>query len=187
MNNPKLKALIESSWFDQQRKPQQVVEAPQEFPMTQEEKLKFLDKIKEYNKYGKAIYNEHDLIQIATELSELAEMSEKVTLSELDDKFDEISVKRNVKELKTLSAQFQKAATEATSLKMRMTSLYEDMGNILGRYYTINEDTVNVKGDVSKDDVVDMVASTGKEIDGLAPNDVEKYKSEKDKLDKKIK
>ena len=53
--------------------------------------------------------------------------------------FDKVTVSRNMKELKGLSGQFSKVAQEANSLQERMTGLYEDMGNILGRYYSIGE------------------------------------------------
>ena len=45
-----------------------------------------------------------------------------------------------MKELKKLGGNFGKIATEAQDLQERMAVLYEDMGHILGRYYTIGED-----------------------------------------------
>jgi hypothetical protein len=44
-----------------------------------------------------------------------------------------------MKELTGLSKQFGKIANEANSLQQRMGALYEDMGNILGRYYQVGE------------------------------------------------
>ena len=60
-------------------------------------------------------------------------------LSETDDWFDAVSVKRNMKELKGMTAQFKKAALEANAVNERLNALYEDMGNILNRYYDIDE------------------------------------------------
>ena len=53
--------------------------------------------------------------------------------------FDKVTVSRNMKELTGLSKQFGKVSQEANSLQERMSGLYEDMGNILGRYYEIGE------------------------------------------------
>ena len=53
--------------------------------------------------------------------------------------FHDILENRNMKELTGLSGQFGKIAKEAKSLQERMGALYEDMGNILGRYYEIGE------------------------------------------------
>ena len=44
-----------------------------------------------------------------------------------------------MKELKGLTAQFKKTAVEANSTNQRLSALYEDMGNILNRYYDIDE------------------------------------------------
>jgi DNA anti-recombination protein RmuC len=44
-----------------------------------------------------------------------------------------------MKELTGLSKQFTKISNEAKTLQERMGALYEDMGNILGRYYSIGE------------------------------------------------
>jgi len=81
--------------------------------------------------------------------------------SETDDWFDAVSVKRNMKELKGLTGQFKKTALEANNVNQRLSTLYEDMGNILNRYYDIEEaldpvgkedDDVDNDGDVDDSD-----------------------------------
>ena len=42
-------------------------------------------------------------------------------------------------ELKKQATQFHKISNEAQGLQDRMSALYEDMGNILNRYFNINE------------------------------------------------
>ena len=76
--------------------------------------------------------------ELASRLSKLAETAKQHTLQETEDWFDKITVNRNMKELTSLSGQFKKVASEAQSLQERMSTLYEDMGHILGRYYEIN-------------------------------------------------
>jgi len=44
-----------------------------------------------------------------------------------------------MKELKGLTSHFKKTAVEANSVNQRLSALYEDMGNILNRYYDIEE------------------------------------------------
>ena len=56
---------------------------------------------------------------------------------ETDDWFDAVSVK-NMKELKGLTGQLRKLL-EANAVNERLNALYEDMGNILNRYYDIDE------------------------------------------------
>ena len=45
-----------------------------------------------------------------------------------------------MKELNNYSKQFSKIAQEAPNLQERKRGLYEDMGNIMGRYYEISEE-----------------------------------------------
>ena len=65
--------------------------------------------------------------------------------------------------LKGMVKEFKKTANEANSVNQRLTSLYEDMGHILNRYYEINEDA----GDMDKD--------------GVDEPDSEEYMDNKDK------
>ena len=98
----------------------------------------FVQEIGQYGSYGKEIYREGNLKELASRLSKLAETAKQHTLQETEDWFDKITVNRNMKELTSLSGQFKKVANEAQSLQERMSTLYEDMGHILSRYYEIN-------------------------------------------------
>ena len=100
----------------------------------------FVQEIGNFSSFGKEIYREGNLRELASHLSKLAETAKQHTLQETEDWFDKITVNRNMKELTSLSGQFKKVATEAQSLQERMSTLYEDMGHILGRYYEINGD-----------------------------------------------
>ena len=87
-----------------------------------------------YNKLGESIFGESNIMKIAEKLGWIANQAKGHTLSETEDWFDKITVNRNMKELTGLSKQFSKIASEAKGLQQRMGALYEDMGNILGRY-----------------------------------------------------
>ena len=103
--------------------------------------------ISSYNKLSEAIFGKSNITQIAEKLSWIANQAKSHTLQETEDWFDKITVNRNMKELTGLSGQFGKIANEAKSLQERMGALYEDMGNILGRYYEIGESVTEETGD----------------------------------------
>ena len=103
---------------------------------------KLVESIRNFNSIGESIYGKGSLKEIAESLSSIAEGAAQHTLSETEDMFDKVTVSRNMKELTGLSKQFSKVASEANSLQERMSGLYEDMGNILGRYYEIGEGEV---------------------------------------------
>ena len=97
------------------------------------------NEIASYNKIGEAIFGKSNITKISEKLSWIANQAKSHTLQETEDWFDKITVNRNMKELTGLSKQFSKISNEAESLQQRMGALYEDMGNILGRYYEIGE------------------------------------------------
>ena len=101
------------------------------------------NELSEFNKIGEALFGKSNITDIAEKLSWIASQAKSHTLSETEDWFDKITINRNMKELTSLSKNFSKIAGEAKAVQERMSALYEDMGNILSRYYEINEKTEN--------------------------------------------
>ena len=97
------------------------------------------NEIAQFNKIGEAIFGKSNITQISEKLSWIAGQAKSHTLQETEDWFDKITVNRNMKELTGLSKQFSKISSESESLQQRLGALYEDMGNIIGRYYEIGE------------------------------------------------
>ena len=98
-----------------------------------------LSKIQEFSSLGKSIYKSGDLKETAKTLSDIANAAKVHTLRETEDWFDKVTVNRNMKELTNLSKNFDKLSEEASSVQQRLEALYEDMGNVLSRYYDLNE------------------------------------------------
>ena len=115
----------------------------EDYALTQErpavDKFQVIEAIKSYSRVGKQLYDKGGIIEASKQLAQMAEAAQNHVLSETDDWFDGVSVKRNMKELKGLTGQFKKTAVEANSVNQRLSTLYEDMGNILNRYYDIEE------------------------------------------------
>jgi len=100
----------------------------------------FAGKVAAFNKLGETLYNGGKFDKLAEELDEIATHAEAYTLQETNGEwFDQVTVKRNMKELKGYSGDFKKVAGEARALQERMTALYEDCGRVLGRYFEIKE------------------------------------------------
>ena len=102
-------------------------------------KHEVIEAIKSYSRVGKQLYNNNGILDAAKQLAQMAESAQNHVLSETDDWFDAVSIKRNMKELKGLTGNFKKTALEANNVNQRLSALYEDMGNILNRYYDIEE------------------------------------------------
>ena len=128
-------------------------------------KHEVIEAIRSYSTVGKQLYSSGGILEAAKQLVKMAESAQNHVLSETDDWFDAVSVKRNMKELKGLTGQFRKTAVEANSVNQRLSALYEDMGNILNRYYDI-EDVREALDPVGQED--DDVDNDGDEDDSDA-------------------
>lgn len=135
------------------------VQADQNQPQIniEEVKMRFNEQISTFKQLGEGLYNLSNYKKIAEQLSSLAESAEQYLISESDSWFDNITIKRNLKELKNYTVDFNKVSGEAQALQERMAALYEDMGVILNRYFDVpdavkSENTINE----SPGDIVDM-------------------------------
>ena len=132
----------------------------------------FLGMVNRFGRIGEDI-KVNDLRSIANVLKNVAETAKVHTESLKEDWFDKVTVSRNMKELNTHSKQFSKIAEEAASLQERMQGLYEDMGNIIGRYYEISED-------ITEDsDYETFFQSALKKFDASSPADMDNEKKKK--------
>ena len=127
--------------------------------------------ISSYNKLGESIFGESNITKVAEKLSWIATQAKSHTLSETEDWFDKITVNRNMKELTGLSKQFGKIAQESNSLQQRLGALYEDMGNILGRYYEVGEVVKEETGD--KEEYQKFFNSALKKFGVSSPDDLD--------------
>ena len=125
MSNIKLKSLIKEFALENEQ--------------SKVNKFEVIESVKSYARIGKQIQVNNGIMEAAKQLAQMAEAAQNHVLSETDDWFDAVSVKRNMKELKGLTGQFKKTAVEANATNQRLSALYEDMGNILNRYYDIDE------------------------------------------------
>jgi len=107
-------------------------------------KKHFLEIISTYGQHRENMSRKSDIRQVAETLGAIADAAQEYTLREGGDWFDRVTIKRNMKELKSLQEKFEKEAIEAKSQEQRLEALYEDMGHVLGRYFEIAEVTEDV-------------------------------------------
>jgi len=122
--------------------------------LTSEQRARILDGVSKFNEYGKSVYRETDIRELTKTLKELSEQASNLAITEAGDWFDEISVKRDMKEVNNSVKLFEKAAKELNTLQQRLESVFEDVGHKLGKYYNISEalDAVGKEdGDVDND------------------------------------
>ena len=129
--------------------------------LSPEQKSKFIEAVSKFNEFGKSIYRENDLTEVIESIKKLSESAGNYIVSETENWFDGVTVKRDVKELNNTTNLFEKTAMEMASLQQRLESLYEDLGGKLNRYYELSEkldpvgkedDDIDNDGDTDKSD-----------------------------------
>ena len=100
-------------------------------------KKAFLEIISTYGTHREGLSRKSDVREIAERLGAIADAASEYTLREAGDWFDQVTIKRNMKELSTLQKAFEKEAVEAKAQEQRLEALYEDMGHVLQRYFEI--------------------------------------------------
>ena len=137
------------------------------------DKQQTIEGVRNFGIVGKTLYNSSNIMEVAKQLSSIAESAHNHILGEQDDWFDKISVNKNMKTLKGSVIEFQKAAKEAHQLNQRMTALYEDIGHVLNRYYDIDETHVygHDDEDSEMDEKLDPVGKEDSDIDNDGDTD----------------
>jgi hypothetical protein len=118
-------------------------------------KKTFIESIAKFNEYGKHIYRESKFTKnIVETMGQLMSGASNFIIDESDDWFDSVTIERDSKAINASAKDFTKCATEMVQNQHRLESLYEDLGNKLGRYYEISEnmDAVGKEdGDIDND------------------------------------
>ena len=125
-----------------------------ESKLAPEQKKTFLEAMQKFNEYGKHIYRESELKSIIENMETLMSGASNFIIDESDDWFDSVTIKRDSKDINNTAKAFTKTAREMVGMQHRLESLYEDLGNKLGRYYDLGEamDPVGKEdGDIDND------------------------------------
>jgi len=127
----KLSKLIKESWLEDKKE-----------ETSSDQKKEFLEAVSKFHDYGKSIYREHDLKDVTKQIGELITTASELTISENerdDGWFDKMTINRHVKQLKESYKVFEKTAKEMTILQNRLDSSYDTIGEVLSKYFEINE------------------------------------------------
>lgn len=115
------------------------------------QKKKLAEMVSMYNEYGKHVYRETSLVDVAGKLNEIADLAEKYALSECNEWIEANTVKRNMTELRKYNQSFAKLAQEVHRGQQELEALYEDAGRVLNRYFDIHDHGIDGQSDSSQD------------------------------------
>jgi len=107
--------------------------------MTSDEKRAFVEAVASYRKIGEAIYHNGNLMEAYENIKNIVETAEKLTLKETGDWFDKVTVNRHMKSMNESFKIFSSTIKEVATLQQRLESSYDEIGEVLGKYYEIKE------------------------------------------------
>jgi len=140
--------------------------------MTEAEKKETLEAVSRFNEYGKHIYKTQEIAEMVESIKKLSENASKMVIENSDDWFDTVSVKRDTKAIGDAVKVFEATAKEAQTLQQRFESVFEDIGQKLGKYYEIKE--------LVEDEKLDPVGKEDDDVDNDGDSDAEdKYLKKK--------
>ena len=137
-------------WFESRGVELKVEEDNRMFPTTNDSQTIIDCLMSETKKLGVRIALSTAVLQI----EKLTSGASKFIVDESEDWFDAVTIKRDSKAIDNSANDFVKTAKEMVGMQQRLESLYEDLGNKLGRYYEIVEamDPVGKEdGDIDND------------------------------------
>lgn len=108
-----------------------------EVKFSKEEKRAFIENIRNFSRYGEAIYRSGKLAEIAEEIGQTIKVAQQMNLQETDGWFDNVTVSRHNKRLEEAYKTFLNSAKEVSQLQQRMESAYEDIAEVLKKYYDV--------------------------------------------------
>lgn len=100
----------------------------------------FIDAVGSYNDLGVYIYRDTDKLKSITEnLQAIVTLTEKLALQRTDEWFDATTIKKDMKLMQGAVNDFEKTAKEIYGLQQRLESNFESVGQLLGKYFDIDE------------------------------------------------
>ena len=114
-------------------------ESDKEQGLSDEQKAAFYEAVKQYRKFGESVYRNAGLSEVYEAIKNMVETASKVTISETGDWFDNVTVSRHMKRMGESFNIFEKTLKEVSTLQQRLEASYDEIGEVLGKYYEINE------------------------------------------------
>ena len=107
--------------------------------MTKEEKRVFVEAVAAYRQLGEMISHKGNISEIHDSIKGIVENANNLTLKETGDWFDRVTVQRHMKSMNESFKVFSNTIKEVSTLQQRLESSYDEIGEVLGKYYEIKE------------------------------------------------
>jgi len=114
----------------------EIITEEQPEALTKEEKQQFLAQVKQFSQMGDSVYGRGNLEALTKRVMDIVNKAEQIS-TENGDWFDNVTVKRHMKNLNESYRVFESTAKEMTQLQQRLSAAYEDIAQILSKYFKV--------------------------------------------------
>jgi hypothetical protein len=115
----------------------EMISEDQPQPLSKEEKQEFLAQVKRFSEMSQSVYGNGDLQNLTDRVKDMINKAEQIT-TEAGDWFDNVTVKRHMKNLNDSYRVFEATAKEMSQLQQRLSAAYEDIAQGLNKYFDVN-------------------------------------------------
>lgn len=110
---------------------------PNHNKLSVEDKKQLLLSVSKFNEYKNALSMADEMKQVAERIVYIAEMTEKYSMNENNDWFNDATLTRDMKELKKNASELHKVSNKMYPQMKLAKHLYEEIGLKLQKYYDI--------------------------------------------------
>jgi hypothetical protein len=107
--------------------------------LTPEQKQQFKEAVSNYNEYREIIHRSKTLPEAVSKITSIVEFANRNIVEESGDWFEGVSYNRKSKQIRESLKEFHKVSERIVKLQRRLESIYDGIGNHLGRFYEINQ------------------------------------------------
>lgn len=107
--------------------------------LTSEQKQQFKEAVANYNEYREIIHRSKSLPEVVSKITSIVEFANRNIVEESGDWFEGVSYNRKSKQIRESLKEFHKVSERIVKLQRRLESIYDGIGNHLGRFYEINQ------------------------------------------------
>jgi hypothetical protein len=107
--------------------------------LTPEQKQQFKEAVSNYNEYREIIHRSKALPEAVSKITAIVEFANRNIVEESGDWFEGVSYNRKSKQIRESLKEFHRVSERIVKLQRRLESIYDGIGNHLGRFYEIKQ------------------------------------------------
>lgn len=107
--------------------------------LTPEQKQQFKEAVSNYNEYREIIHRSKSLPEAVSKITAIVEFANRNIVEESGDWFEGVSYNRKSNQIRESLKEFHRISERIVKLQRKLESIYDGIGNHLGKFYEIKQ------------------------------------------------